>query len=299
MHIPSSMLHGAVCPVTVVLGAAGTGLAVYCARQAEDAPSAAKFSAVTALVFALQMLNFPVQDGTSGHLLGGVLTVALLGISHAVLSMVIVLAVQAFFFGDGGVGALGANGLNMALLGAGVAGLLFERMKKTSVPRNMALALAAWASVILASMACSFEVAFSGAAAMEKVLPAMLKVHALIGIGEAFLTVAVLAAVNACGHLWRQKEKGTAWTALALAVVAVVMSPFASNLPDGLESVSAGLSFVGLNGMERPALFADYVFPGITDASLSGICAGLAGVMVVVLLSRMTGGALRSAGRTA
>ena len=103
MHIPSSMLNGAICPVTVGVGIAGGMTALYFARKAEEKPSAAKFATVTAMIFALQMLNFPVQNGTSGHLLGGMLAVALLGVPFAALSIAIVLGVQAVFFGDGGV----------------------------------------------------------------------------------------------------------------------------------------------------------------------------------------------------
>ena len=79
MHIPNSMLQGTVCPVTVLVSTLGIAIAALKAFWAEHKPSAARFGAVTALIFAGQMINFPIADGTSGHLLGGVLAVALLG----------------------------------------------------------------------------------------------------------------------------------------------------------------------------------------------------------------------------
>jgi len=75
MHIPASMLNGPVCPVTLAIGAAGITAAVFTARKSEEKPSPAGFAAVTALIFALQMLNYPVQNGTSGHLVGAMLAV--------------------------------------------------------------------------------------------------------------------------------------------------------------------------------------------------------------------------------
>ena len=139
MHIPSTMLNGAVCPVTLAVSAVGVAVAVLVAKKNDNRPSPARFAAVTALIFALQMLNYPVQNGTSGHLVGAMLGVGLLGIPFAVLSMSIVLAIQAFFFGDGGINALGANILNMALIGAGLLGFIYNRIKYTFINRLFAL----------------------------------------------------------------------------------------------------------------------------------------------------------------
>ncbi|NLF86773.1 MAG: cobalamin biosynthesis protein CbiM, partial [Lentisphaerae bacterium] len=85
MHIPDSMLHGGICPVTAAVSSIGIATAAYSARHAKTPP--ARFAAVTALIFAGQMMNFPVMDGTSGHLLGGVLAASLLGTPLGVLSV--------------------------------------------------------------------------------------------------------------------------------------------------------------------------------------------------------------------
>ena len=109
MHIPGSMLHGAICPVTAAVAVAGFGVATCLGMKSEEKPSIAQFASVSSLIFALQMLNFPIQNGTSGHLLGGVLALSLLGVPFGVLSMAIVLVVQSLFFGDGGGKYLGCQ----------------------------------------------------------------------------------------------------------------------------------------------------------------------------------------------
>ncbi|MEI6438498.1 MAG: energy-coupling factor ABC transporter permease [Candidatus Omnitrophota bacterium] len=243
MHIPSAMLHGAICPVTVAVGAAGVGAALYVARKVDVKPSAAKFAAVTAMIFALQTLNYQVQSGTSGHLLGGILAVALLGVPWAVLSVSIVLAVQAVFFNDGGVSALGANVINMGLIGTGVAGILLNFLQSRNVSKTAVLAMASMVSVVAAAAACSVELALSGLAPLSKVLTAMLSVHAFIGAGEAALTVALVAVLTADVRKWVTLKDPVVGAALMVTAAAFLMSPFASHLPDGLETVCRSLIF--------------------------------------------------------
>jgi cobalt/nickel transport system permease protein len=281
MHIPASMLHGAVCPVTVAVGVASTGLAAYAAFKAEEKPSAAKFAAVTSMVFALQMLNYPVQDGTSGHLVGGLLAVALMGIPFSVLAMAIVLAVQAVFFGDGGINALGANIFNMGVLGAALAGTLMQILKKKGVPQHAALSLAAWFSAVAGAISCSFQVAWSGAVELNKALPAMVSVHALIGVGEALLTVLVVGLVTGLAGYWKAYKGAIAFASFSVAIVAAMLSPFASAFPDGLERVAGKLSFAEFPAASFTALFPDYSVPAIGNGLFSTILAGLIGVMIV------------------
>lgn len=281
MHIPASMLNGAVCPVTLAVGAAGVGIAAYVACKSKDKPSSARFAAVTALIFALQMLNYPVQNGTSGHLVGAMLGVSLLGMPFAVLSMSIVLAVQAFFFGDGGVNALGANVLNMALIGAGFLGFVFNRAVKAGLNQKLGLAIASLLSVLAGAAACSIEVALSGAVAFNKVMPAMLTVHMLIGFGEAFLTVALVTVLQSSERYWKANEQTFAFGAGALAIVAVALSPFASGFPDGLEWVADKLSFAQFQGFEISAILPDYQASFIGNTAFSTITAGMIGVSIV------------------
>jgi cobalt/nickel transport system permease protein len=289
MHIPATMLGGAVCPVTIAVGVAGGATALYFASKQEEKPTVGKFATVTSMIFAMQMLNFPVQNGTSGHLLGGMLAVSLLGVPYAVLSIALVLAVQAVFFGDGGVNALGANIINMAFIGAAGAGYLLDLLKRKGVHQTVSLAVACWVSVVLASLACSIEVALSGAVELSKAVTAMLSVHALIGIGEAILTVAVVSLVSKVAEAWQAKEKAVTLASFGLAIVAAMLSPFASSFPDGLEWVAGKLSFAEFHGFELPVLFPDYQATFISNASFSTILAGLIGVGIISALTFMAG----------
>ena len=152
-----------------------------------------------AFVFAVQMLNFPVAAGTSGHLLGAALAAVLLGPWAACVVMAVVVSAQAFVFADGGVTALGANVLNMGIVGALTVGLGMALVVRV-LPRGRTPFLAvagagAWLAVMLGALATSVELALSDTVPLSTVLPAMLGVHALIGVGEAVITVAALGAV--------------------------------------------------------------------------------------------------------
>jgi len=154
-----------------------------------------------AFIFAAQMLNFTVAGGTSGHLLGGALAAILLGPWAGMLVLTSVLAVQALLFQDGGLLALGANILNMAIVGVLVGWLAYSALRRLMGDRPAAsLAggfVAAWLSVFVASLLAAAELAISGMSPWGLVLPAMGSVHVLIGLGEGLITVGVLAFLSA------------------------------------------------------------------------------------------------------
>ena len=297
MHIPASMLHGSICPVTLGVGAVGVALSAWVATKSKEAVSAAKFAAVTALVFALQMLNFPVANGTSGHLLGALLAVSLLRVPLAVLSISLVLTVQALFFGDGGLNALGANIINMAFIGAGVGGLIQNFLLKRNIGKSIALSMSCWVSVMLAATACSFEVALSGTVALAKVIPAMLSVHALIGIGEILITASVLSMLNVYAKAWQKNENAFALGGFVLASLAAFISPLASKFPDGLEYVAGKLSFTEFNALNFHAVFPDYQILFLGNGAASTIAAALMGVVLTAFSAYFVGKALRVASR--
>ena len=153
-----------------------------------------------AFIFAAQMINFPVVGGTSGHLLGAVLAAILLGPWAGTLVMTSVIAVQSLLFQDGGLLAMGANIVNMGLVGT-IGGYVIYRAtarllggeEKARLP---AAAVAAWSAVMLGAAATSIELAVSGTTTLVVVLPAMLGTHALIGVGEALITVGALALIS-------------------------------------------------------------------------------------------------------
>jgi len=150
-----------------------------------------------AFIFAAQMLNFTVIGGTSGHLLGGALAAILLGPWAGMLVLTSVLVIQALLFQDGGLLALGANILNMAVIGVLVGWAAYRLLYRLLGSRPWAVFVsgfvAGWLSVVLASLAAAVELAMSGTLAWQIVIPAMGGIHALIGIGEGLITVGVLA----------------------------------------------------------------------------------------------------------
>lgn len=151
------------------------------------------------LIFAAQMVNFPVAAGTSGHLLGGVLAALIVGPFAALIVMAIILSVQALVFGDGGIVALGANIFNMGVVSV-LGGYAFFRflMRGAKDAKKMFLRsafVAAWVSVIAAAVAASLEMAVSGTESLGSVLPAMTLTHILIGAAEGAITVTVLAVL--------------------------------------------------------------------------------------------------------
>jgi cobalt/nickel transport system permease protein len=203
MHIPDGFLAPEVAAACAVPAIGAVGYGLRRASRDLDERRVPLLGVTAAFVFAVQMLNFPVAGGTSGHFLGAGLAAILLGPWMACLVMSVVLVTQSFVFADGGITALGANILNMGVIGALLVGglmLLAQRAlgRVGTVSRGAFLAVAgvgAWLAVVAGAVACSFELASSGTVPFGTVLPAMLGVHVLIGVGEAVITVAAVSAV--------------------------------------------------------------------------------------------------------
>ncbi|MEW6553971.1 MAG: energy-coupling factor ABC transporter permease [Actinomycetota bacterium] len=201
MHIPDGFLSTGVSIATGVVAAGAVGYGLYRAREELDEKTVPMLALCAAFVFAAQMLNFPVAGGTSGHFLGGVLVAVLLGPWLGSLVIALVLLVQCLGFADGGLTALGANIFNMAVIGTILSYYIFYGIKRL-LPKSRtaflgATGVVAWLSVMLASGAVSFELAISGTTPLSVTLPAMLGVHAIIGVGEAIITVLVVGVVIA------------------------------------------------------------------------------------------------------
>lgn len=202
MHIPDGFLDPKVWATTYAISGGTTGYALYRMRDRLDEKKIPMLGITAAFVFAAQMLNFPVAGGTSGHFLGAILACTLLGPLEGFLVMVVVLLVQCLFFADGGLTALGANVFNMGIVG-GLLCFYMLTLTKAVLARRFSekasllasVAVFSWFSVVLASIACAFELAISGTVPLGTVLPAMVGVHALIGIGEAIITTVVVSVV--------------------------------------------------------------------------------------------------------
>jgi cobalt/nickel transport system permease protein len=203
MHIPDGFIDGTTSAGAAVVAAGGVGATLRRAGEVLDERRVPLAGLVAAFVFAVQMLNFPVVSGTSGHLLGGALAAVLVGPAVGALCVTVVLAVQALLFADGGLSALGLNVLNMALVTAfgGYAVFLLARRVMSRTPSSVVAAagIAAAVSVVLSALAFTVQYAIggTGTASVATVGGAMVGVHVLIGVGEGVITALVVGAVLA------------------------------------------------------------------------------------------------------
>jgi len=199
MHIPDGFIDLKTAVSTAVVSAGGLAAAIYKVKSYFKAKVIALMGVMSALIFALQMINFPILGGTSGHLMGGALAAIILGPHAGAIVIAVVLIVQAFVFMDGGVVALGANIFNMAIVGVYGSYLIYWLISRISKKRTIFLisvAAASWLSVVIASFFAALELGISGTYALGITLKAMVGVHMIIGIGEAVITVAIIAFIN-------------------------------------------------------------------------------------------------------
>jgi cobalt/nickel transport system permease protein len=200
VHIPDGFINASTSLGAGAVAAGGIGVSLRRAAQTLQDKQAPLAGLVAAYIFAVQMLNFPVAAGTSGHLLGGVLAAVLVGPWAGAICVAVVLLVQALF-ADGGLTALGLNITNMALVGAiggyGVFLLLRKALPATKAAVTVAAGVAAGISVVMASTAFVIEYAIGGAggASVGTVAAAMVGVHTLIGIGEGIITALTVGVV--------------------------------------------------------------------------------------------------------
>ncbi|MEV6128444.1 energy-coupling factor ABC transporter permease [Streptomyces violaceusniger] len=203
MHVPDGFIDAPVSAVTGVVAAGAVAVSLRGARRELDERTAPLAGLVAAFIFAVQMLNFPVAAGTSGHLLGGALAAILVGPYTGVLCVAVVLLMQGVLFADGGLTALGVNITDMALVTTVVAYAIFRTIVKLAPHRRrtvtVASFVAALVSVPAAAVAFTAIYALGGTAdvAIGKVFAAMVGVHVLIGIGEAAITALTVGAVVA------------------------------------------------------------------------------------------------------
>jgi cobalt/nickel transport system permease protein len=199
VHIPDGFLDAKTFVTLDVAGAGFVAVAAARVRRVLSERAVPLMAVLAAFIFAAQMLNFPVAGGTSGHFAGGALAAILLGPWAGVLVMTLVLVIQALVFGDGGILALGANVINMAVIAPFIGYSLYVLIRgawRNEAGRFVGAFVAAWLAVVAAATACALELAASGTTPLAVVLPAMAGVHAVIGLGEGLVTALALAAVR-------------------------------------------------------------------------------------------------------
>jgi cobalt/nickel transport system permease protein len=198
MHIPDGFLSMEVWAIMWLLTILVLAVAFKKTNNRLSEKHVPMIGVIAAFVFAAQMLNTPVAGGTSGHLLGSVLAAVILGPMTASIVMATVFIVQGIFFADGGMTALGANIFNMGFMGTFVGYYVYVLIKKIlggEAGKFIALGVAAWLSVVLASAGTAIEIAVSGIIPMMVVLPAMVSIHMIVGLIEAGVSVAVVGFI--------------------------------------------------------------------------------------------------------
>jgi cobalt/nickel transport system permease protein len=200
MHIPDGFLSPSISIISWVLAIGLIALSLTKVQSAYKDRAVPLMGVCAAFIFAAQMLNFPIPNGTSGHLLGGTLAGALLGPWAGSLTMTVVFIVQAVMFQDGGLMVLGANVVNMGLIGT-FGGYWLYRVVRSLLGNNswrsmnIAVMVAAWTSVVVASILVAIQLALSDTVPLTIALAAMLSWHIFIGIGEALITSVALSFV--------------------------------------------------------------------------------------------------------
>ncbi|MFF2846720.1 energy-coupling factor ABC transporter permease [Streptomyces sp. NPDC058001] len=339
MHVPDGFIDAPVSAITGVVAAGAVAVSLRGARRELAGPpgiggaggvgglggerTAPLAGLVAAFIFAVQMLNFPVGAGTSGHLLGGALAAILVGPYTGVLCVSVVLLMQGVLFADGGLTALGVNITDMALVTTVVAYLVFRGLVKVLPRGRRSITTAAFVSALLsvpaAAVAFTLIYAVGGTAdvSIGKVATAMVGVHVLIGLGEAVITALTVGAVIAVrpdlvygargltrplklrinGELVdapsvvpvpvAARSHRKVWLAglAASVVLAGGVSFYASASPDGLEKVAhdQGIDKKTEEHHTADSPLADYGVKDITNTRLSGGLAGAIGVTVTVV----------------
>jgi len=297
MHVPDGFMNVTMSAATGVISF-GTLWAYI--RSAKDL-IADKFIALTgmmsALIFVLQMINFPIAAGTSGHLLGGALAVIVLGPRLGLICLSVVVIIQSLLFADGGLSALGVNVLNMAIVTSTTSWFIvkywikFIGKNKTSIVSVSVLA--GILSVVFSSIAFTIQYAIGGTISIPvgTVLLAMVTTHFIIGFGEGVITALIITLLirvrpDLIYAYERNGENTTKVSFYGLFIILILLlsliTPFASSSPDGLESVAEEFGFTQTDGIVL--LLDDYGISAVSNNFISTILSALLGVTVLAIM---------------
>ncbi|MFE6619512.1 energy-coupling factor ABC transporter permease [Streptomyces sp. NPDC008086] len=320
MHVPDGFIDAPTSAVTGVVAAAAVAVSLRGARRELDERTAPLAGLVAAFIFAVQMLNFPVAAGTSGHLLGGALAAILVGPYTGALCISVVLLMQGILFADGGLTALGVNITNMAIVGVVVAYVVFRGLVKVLPKTRRSITAASFVAAIVSvpAAALAFTLLFwiggTTDVSIGKVATAMVGVHLLIGIGEAVITALTIGAVvavrpdlvygardlrqplklrvggelvdapaaEAARPVAARTSRRTLWiSGLATSLVlAGFVSFYASASPDGLEKVAEDKGFAE-SAEEHASADSPLADYGVKNIDNVRLSGGLAGVIGV------------------
>jgi cobalt/nickel transport system permease protein len=319
MHIPDGLMDPSVALVGWVEFAVAISLVLLVSGRKIREQDLPRVAILAAGIFVAQMVNFPIGGGTTGHLIGGALFAIIAGPYMAILGMTVVILIQALMFGDGGITALGLNALNMAVIaplaGWGVFGLLEPLYASGGrLGRWAAAAAASWASVFIAAAACAGELAVSFAIsggdfgiAPTIAIPAMLAYHAVIALGEAIITVGILAYLSDVAPKLLSRKSAAekegvpsfrgsriGFSAAAILAVFALILPlyflYAAEGEDGLEqTMSDAGTGEGSAMFVAPFSYGESYFAALFAGMLGFVIAGLATVAILKTLESKNG----------
>jgi len=297
MHVPDGFMNVTMSAAT---GIVSFGTLWAYIRSSKDL-IADKFIALTgmmsALIFVLQMINFPIAAGTSGHLLGGTLAVIVLGPRLGLICLSVVVIIQSLLFADGGLSALGVNVLNMAIVTSATSWFIvkywikFIGKNKTSIVSVSVLA--GILSVVFSSIAFTIQYAIGGTISIPvgTVLLAMVTTHFIIGFGEGIITALIVTLLirvrpDLIYAYERSDENTTKVSFYGLFIILILLlslvTPFASSSPDGLESVAEEFGFTQTDGIVL--LLDDYGISAVNNDFISTVLSSLLGVTVLAIM---------------
>ncbi len=303
MHVPDGFLTGTVSAGAAIVSAGGIAAALRQTRAHLADKRLPLAGLMAAGIFVLQMLNFPVVAGTSGHLLGGALAAIVLGPWMGLLVVSVVVIVQAIVFADGGLIVMGANVLLIAIVPALVGWAVFRAVRSITPANRTWVLVASFVAALLSvpASAMAFVILYAlggeGGAPLGALTVAMLGVHVLIGIGEALITTAVVGGLLAyradlvagaedlgSGRERTRSERAAVGVGMVIAVLLLVVAPFASANPDGLESVAEELGFdtTAMDSAVADSPVADYTVAALGETGLSVALAGLLGIVITL-----------------
>lgn len=300
MHVPDGFINAQVSAATGIISLGTLWAYIRNAKNLVADKLIALTGMMSALIFVLQMINFPIAAGTSGHLLGGALAVIVLGPSLGVICISIVVVIQSLLFADGGLSALGVNVLNMAIITSLTGWFTITLWKKLFGESQFTLisgsVIAGLLSVVFSSIAFVLEYAIGGTVSVPlgNVLIAMISTHLLIGLGEGIITALIVSLLlrvrSDLVYVNSKKNKSNTLSTsygvfIALILALTLVTPYASSSPDGLESVASDFGFEETDGVVL--LLEDYGISSINNNFVSTTLSALLGVLAIAGLGTL------------
>ena len=285
MHIPDGFLAT---PVWATLDVTTAPVVGYLARRAQRGIEQSKvplLGVMGAFVFAAQMINFPVGPGTSGHLVGAALLAYTLGPAAAGVVLTAILAVQALVFQDGGILALGANVMNMAVAGM-LASYLPYALWGASRWRRQAIFLGGFLSLMTSAVLALSELLLSGVAMPAAVLRISVGLFAVSALLEGAITLAIMQALETINPDFVRKPqpdggRALGWIGGAAILLVVAGVAIASAYPDGIQSLADATGIASQAKALMRAPLADYQMGALHSVWLRKAGAGLAGLGLI------------------